>query len=164
MRGDDMKKIFGLLLVLGVLFAVQAAVPTYAAVDGVYEWAVDTTIVPGDTLEADADSTILLSNYTVEQGWQYILYRGAFTGDGSDSVKVRVEVYNENSAGTRFYATNVDSFTASAGEAIDLSVGGLNFGSRIDVRLYSYSDNGGEVVNPTYYLVKRRPYIWERRK
>jgi hypothetical protein len=159
-----MKRLIFLVLILVSSLALHAAAPTWAAVDAVYEFFVDTTIAPGDTIAGASDSTILLTKYDVENGWQYLLYRGDFSGGGSDSVKVRVEVNNLNSAGTVLYKTNVDSFTALAGEVIDLSVGGLNYGDKITIKLYAYTDNGGVVINPSYYLVKRRPYVWERRK
>ena len=153
-----MKKVLSVLLLIGAMFAIQAAAPTYAAVDGVYEWYIDTTITPGDTIAGASDSTVLVSNYEIETGWQYMMYRTAFTGGATDSVKVYVRVDNNTDAGTLLYATNVDSFTTSGGEVIDLSIGGSNYGSEIDIVLKAYTDNGGELINGTYYILKRRPW------
>lgn len=159
-----LKKFFALILALGLVASVNAAAPTYAAEDGVYEWFLDTTLTVTDTLTAAADTSTIISNYDIEQGWQYILYRTAWTGDGSDSVACQLVVENEDDTGGTLYSVVVDSFTTSAGEAVDLAVGGTSFGSQVDIHVIGIADIGGEVISPTYYLVKRRPYVWERRK
>lgn len=159
-----MKRFFAAILLVGVLFSLHAAAPSYTAVDGVYEW-YDTTITVDDTLTAAADTVTILSNQDIEQGWQYILTRNAFTGDGSDSTDASVVVEYENSSGTTLYSVVVDSFTASAGEAVDLEIGGSGFDDQFDLHIIGLADVGGECIMPsTFNLVKRRPYVWQRRK
>lgn len=160
-----MKKTLTALFLLGALISVQAAAPTYATDGVVYDWYDSSWTEGADTLVAATDSFDILSNVNIDPGWEYILVRNAFTGDGSDSVKVAVNVRCENDTGGFIYSVAVDSFTASAGEAVALDVGGQVYGDQFDVRLNSYTDNGGEVILPTkWMLVKRRAINLTRKR
>jgi hypothetical protein len=157
-----MKRFFSItaaLLVLLVVSISQAAAPTYAAVDGVYRWARDTTISSStafDTLIGASDSSTIVTYWKPDQEWEYVLVRDAITGNGSDSVKfaIRVIAYDENS--NLIYFVDVDSAAALAGEAYALSIAGANFGMKFTIKAKAYTDNGGEVI-------LNRISIWKRK-
>jgi hypothetical protein len=153
------KLIASLTVVLGAAFAVMAAAPTHAAVDGVYEWKIDTTIDADgafDTLVSANDSTQLLNDWRPDQKWEYILVRDAITGTGSDSVQVEVRVDAYDASGNLLYRTAADSFTAADGEAILLDFGGTLFGHKFDIELSGNANIGSQVI-------LNRFSIWQRR-
>jgi hypothetical protein len=162
-----MRKLMASMLavaVLGAISAVMAAAPTHAAVDGVYEWKLDTTISSSaglDTFTTAGDSLALLTGFRPDQKWEYILQRDACTGtaadgSGSDSVKVQVRVDCFNSSGSLLTRTNIDSFTTAPGENILLDFGGTLFAEKINIKLVAIADIGSQ-------LILNRFSIWQRR-
>ncbi|CAK0764455.1 conserved exported hypothetical protein [Gammaproteobacteria bacterium] len=152
------KTVFAILAVLTLVAAAWATAPA-AYSTAVPEWIRDTTISAAagkDTL-VGVDSMTLFSLRPMDQLTEYILVRDAITGGGSDSVKVQVSLrcYDENSA--LLYVVAVDSFTAAAGEAVLLPIGGSAFGMKFTLKLVGYTDNGGESIQNRISVWKRRP-------
>lgn len=156
-----MKKSILVIIVsfLSVTLSYSAA-PTNSVVDGSYGIYTDTVIYSStgfDTVGA-TDSTTLFSkglNYPGE-GWQWILVRSAITGGGSDSVALQVVCDALDGSDNLLYRTVVDTFTAAAGEAVLLPIGGTIFGIKYRVRLIGITGNGGVVILNRLYLMKRR--------
>lgn len=153
-----MRSILAGLVVLVAVFAAHSAAPTYATTNGVYEWKKDTTIDSDgafDTLAA-TDSTTIVSGWTPDNAWEYILVRDPITGTGSDSVKVqvRMDCYDGSNL---IYSVYPDSFTAAAGEAVFLPIAGTAFGTKFTIKGVGYTDNGGQVILNRLAIWKRRP-------
>lgn len=157
------------LLTIGLILAfagiTQAAAPTYAAVDGVYEYGIDTVISSStsyDTIIGSADSTTLVTKRTFDKGWEYILVRDAITGNGSDSVLQYVSVRCFDGSGNQIYSVNVDSCTAAAGQAILLPIGGSLFGVTYTIKYKATTGAGGQCINNRIAIWKRRPIHIEK--
>lgn len=152
-----------ILFVLFVVSGLNAAAPAYSATDASYQYGgVDIAISTStglDTLGGETDSMTLLSGkaFDVQSGWQYILVRDAFSGDGSDSVKIQVNLDALDKDGNLLYRTAIDSFTQAAGEAVLLPLLGTAFGHKYRIKLHTYADNGGVVILNRFYIYKRRP-------
>ena len=152
-----------ILFVLFVVSGLNAAAPAYSATDAFYQYGgVDIAISTStglDTLSGATDSMTLLSGkaFDVQSGWQYILVRDAFSGAGSDSVAIQVNLDALDKDGNLLYRTAIDSFTASAGEAVLLPLLGTVFGHKYRIKLHTYTGNGGEVILNRFYIYKRRP-------
>lgn len=152
-----------ILFVLFVVSGLNAAAPAYSATDAFYQYGgVDIAISTStglDTLSGATDSMTLLSGkaFDVQSGWQYILVRDAFSGGGSDSVAIQVNLDALDKDGNLLYRTAIDSFTASAGEAVLLPLLGTVFGHKYRIKLHTYTGNGGEVILNRFYIYKRRP-------
>lgn len=152
-----------ILFVLFVVSGLNAAAPAYSATDASYQYGgVDIAISTStglDTLGGATDSMTLLSGkaFDVQSGWQYILVRDAFSGDGSDSVKIEVNLDALDKDGNLLYRTAIDSFTQAAGEAVLLPLLGTVFGHKYRIKLHTYADNGGVVILNRFYIYKRRP-------
>lgn len=152
-----------ILFVLFVVSGLNAAAPAYSATDAYYQYGgVDIAISTStklDSLCGDADSMTLLSGkaFDVQSGWQYILVRDAFSGDGSDSVAIQVNLDALDKDGNLLYRTAIDSFTQAAGEAVLLPLLGTVFGHKYRIKLHTYTGNGGKVILNRFYIYKRRP-------
>lgn len=152
-----------ILFVLFVVSGLNAAAPAYSATDASYQYGgVDIAISTStglDTLSGATDSMTLLSGkaFDVQSGWQYILVRDAFSGAGSDSVAIQVNLDALDKDGNLLYRTAIDSFTASAGEAVLLPLLGTVFGHKYRIKLHTYTGNGGVVILNRFYIYKRRP-------
>lgn len=145
--------------VIAGLGVANAAAPTYGATDATYEYGgLASTISSSvfDTL-AETDSTTLISGFTWDPDWQYVLVRDAITGTGSDSVAMQVRADCLNSSGTLVYSVPIDSLTAAAGEAVFIPISGTIFGSKLRIKLVTYTGNGGQVILNKFYIFKRRP-------
>ena len=159
-----MKKVLSVLLLIGAMFAIQAAAPTYDAVDAVYEWYIDTTITVSDTI-ADSDSATIIDSYDVETGWQYIITRNDFTGETSDdSIDLVLRVFAEDDTGATLYYVDVDSATTIAGEAYDLDIGGSLYPRKITIKYKALTDKGDELIVPQHRLIRRRPWQLQRNR
>lgn len=152
-----------ILFVLFVVSGLNAAAPAYSATDAYYQYGgVDIAISTStklDSLCGDADSMTLLSGkaFDVQSGWQYILVRDAFSGAGSDSVKIQVNLDALDKDGNLLYRTAIDSFTEAAGQAVLLPLLGTVFGHKYRIKLHTYTGNGGVVILNRFYIYKRRP-------
>lgn len=152
-----------ILFVLFVVSGLNAAAPAYSATDASYQYGgVDIAISTStglDTLSGASDSMTLLSGkaFDVQSGWQYILVRDAISGDGSDSVKIQVNLDALDKDGNLLYRTAIDSFTEASGEAVLLPLLGTAFGHKYRIKLHTYADNGGVVILNRFYIYKRRP-------
>lgn len=156
--------LFALVALTFIAVGAYAAAPAYSAVDAVYDYWIDTTLALDDTI-SDTDSATILSNYDITDEGEYVLARGAFTGETSDdSVNCVLRVFALDDTNGTMYYVDVDSATTIAGEAYLLSLGGEVFGSRITVKLITLTDTGDEIIMPTMYLWKRRPITLDRRR
>lgn len=152
-----MNKILAILLVAAV--SCFALAPTNSATNGNYSWDVDYTISSAagfDTVGGAADSSTLISLRPLQTGYEYILVRDAITGDGSDSIKISLSARMYDINKNLMYTVEVDSFTAAAGEAVSIPVGGTLFGSYMTLKAMTYTDNGGVVILNRMYLLKRK--------
>lgn len=154
-----------ILFVLFVVSGLNAAAPAYSATDAYYQYGgVDIAISTStkfDSLCGATDSMTLLSGkaFDVQSGWQYILVRDAFSGDGSDSVAIQVNLDALDKDGNLLYRTAIDSFTQAAGEAVLLPLLGTVFGHKYRIKLHTYTGNAcvGKVYLNRFYIYKRRP-------
>lgn len=154
-----------ILFVLFVVSGLNAEAPAYSATDAYYQYGgVDIAISTStglDTLSGATDSMTLLSGkaFDVQSGWQYILVRDAFSGDGSDSVAIQVNLDALDKDGNLLYRTAIDSFTQAAGEAVLLPLLGTVFGHKYRIKLHTYTGNAcvGKVILNRFYIYKRRP-------
>lgn len=156
------KILIALLSVFSFVVVSFAAAPTNAAVDAIYENGgieYDISTAAGFDTLSGVDSTILVTGRAFPPGWQYVLIRDAITGGGSDSVAMQVIVDALDKNGNLFYRSTVDSFTTAAGEAVLLPLTGTIFGSKIRIKLVSYTGNGGVVILNRFSIYKRRPLV-----
>jgi hypothetical protein len=154
-----MKKILSVLIALCVAGVAFAAVPQYTAVDGGYVVKLVQTITIADTIDA-TDTVVIKNDFKPDPGWEYVLVSPAFSGTGSDSVALQLGIECENAAGTRIYTALSDSVTVATGKASLLSFGGRAFGVQYNLRFYTYTGAGTQLImNGTYQIWKRRPIV-----
>ena len=156
-----MKKLILMLVVAFVAFQVNAAAPTYAAVNSNYTFDYNgddspSTAVAFDTVTSATDSSALATNFVPKRGYEYILVRDAITGTGSDSVALIVRVDALDGSGNLLYSTAVDSMTAAAGEAIALPFGGTLFGNKFNIVLKAYAGAGTQAIINRAYMFRRK--------
>jgi hypothetical protein len=148
-----------LLAALGI----QAAAPTTISSPAVCEpGGIFFTISSAASLDTvvKTDSVTLLDSKafgTARDGWEYILLRDVITGDGADSVNMRLVVDALDGSGNLFYRTEVDTMTDSTGEAISLPINNSVNGWKYRIKLIGITGNGGEVILNRMYIIKRRP-------
>jgi hypothetical protein len=165
-----MKKIlFAFMFTLLMAGYVNAAAPTNALTESYYIVVKDTSIDTAgalDTLAVDTDSTILLTNFKVRPGWEYILTRDAITGTGSDSVKLQVNIDATDRNGTLMQRFAADSFTTSAGEDVVLPFYTTAFGDngKWKVIIKAYTDLGSQVILNRFQMWRRIPVAVKRSK
>lgn len=136
-----MKKfLFGVFILLASVAVNAAGISTALNISKL-----DTAITVADTLGA-TDSITLMSNFIPEPGWSYALISPTITGTGSDSVAIQIRVQCENSAGDVVYTAYPDSVTAANGQVIDLAFGKLAFGSRYNIRGFTYTGAGTQAI------------------
>lgn len=152
-----MKTIF-LILLLSV-FAFSQGALTSSVTDGNYEIYLDSALSTSntDTLAA-ADSSTICTKFKADNDFEYILVRDAFTGTGSDSVSVQLRSDAYDSNDSLLYSVAVDSFTASAGEAVLLSWNRSQVGYKYTLKLIGYGDDGGQLITNLWQIWKRRVF------
>ena len=136
------------LLIVGVVNAVE---PTNLSPSGYYVTVIDTPIDTSgafDTLTSATDSSLVLENFCIKPGWEYILERDAITGTGSDSVKVIVNINAVSTSGSLMHRYAVDSMTTSAGEAYIIPFHNAAFGDpcEYEIELMGYAAIGSQVI------------------
>lgn len=159
-----MKNFIAIMLLM--VASVFAAAPTGAAVDGVYEYDIDTLISAStgfDTLAASDDSSALTGYWTPERGnqkaWEYILVTGAITGTSADSLdlRFRLDCYTSNSS--FLYSIWIDSLADSpVGKAMIIPIAQTAFGEKF--KLKAVARNGGtalQAILNQIAIYKRRP-------
>jgi hypothetical protein len=151
-----MKKVlFSVLFLASVLYAAAPTAFSY----GIEVWdynIVDTIEAANDTLTADGDSSVLFSNFVPESGWRYRLGRAAISGTGADSVVVRIILRPEDFNNVPICTVAVDTFTAAAGEYIEIPFGTYP-GKQYDIVAEGDGDIGTQVILNRMQLFRVRP-------
>ena len=151
-----MKKVlFSIILLASVLYAAAPSAFSYGIEIWDYEIS-DTIKAAYDTITSDSDSSVLFSNFVPESGWRYRLARAAFSGTGADSVKVAVLLRPEDFNNVPLCTLAVDSFTAAAGEYIEIPFGTYP-AKRYDIVAAGYTAIGSQVIINRMMLFRVRP-------
>lgn len=159
-----MKKFFAIVLLM--VASAFAAAPTGAAVDGVYDYTIDTLIseVNGfDTLATTADSSTIVSKWKPDRGdgkaWEYVLVRGRNTGTSADSAQIMIRVDCLTKNDSLLYSIWPDSTTdAPAGEAILLPIAQTCFGEKFTIKCLAYNNGSAlQLIINELAIYKRRP-------
>jgi len=153
-----MKKALFLVIVL-CFAAIQlyAASPAALTSNGAL---VEKEIGPSSTYNGHDDSLVppdtmyVLKNFIPQQGYRYVLARGATTNAG-DSVLayVYIESYCDN---TLLSKVKVDSFTAAAAQEVALPFGETINGTKYNVIIQTYDGDGGRAKLNGLCVLKRR--------
>lgn len=160
-----MKKIIGLVAVLACASGLLAGAPS--ADQFVYEWAVDTVISSSagyDTLTAANDTTVLVSDFVFDRGWQYFLANDSITGTGADSVDLDLVLEMYDCDGNMIQRKDgVFTIAVDEGSYNELTVGEVYFGCRSRMLLKGSADVGSQVILNRVYIMKRRPIVWQKK-
>lgn len=162
------KLILFIVLFVSFLYAAGGNAPTYAAVDGGYEFEVDSTYLPAnlltDSLSGDDTLQIIDALNPTKgnrYGWQYILaYRGLL-GDSADNAIVQVYVDSKDAADSLIKHVLIDTMV-EAGGFILLPLIGTMIGHTYDVSIISLTATD-HVYLSGLSLYRRRVYNVSRR-
>lgn len=152
-----MKKALFLVIVL-CFAAIQlyAASPAALTSNGAL---VEKEIGPSSTYNGHSDSLVppdsiyVLKNFIPQQGYRYVLARGATTSDTAVDAYVYIESYCDN---TLLSKVKVDSFTAAAAQEVALPFGETINGTKYNVIIKTYAGDGGHAKLNGLCVLKRR--------
>lgn len=152
-----MKKALFLVIVL-CFAAIQlyAASPAALTSNGAL---VEKEIGPSSTYNGHVDSLVppdsmyVLKNFIPQQGYRYVLARGATTGDTAVDAYVYIESYCDN---TLLSKVKVDSFTDAAAQEVALPFGETINGTKYNVIIKTYAGDGGHAKLNGLCVLKRR--------
>lgn len=170
-----MRQFLAILTVLVAVVAAQAAAPAYSAVDATYLYEYVSSYNPAtiadDTISnAAADSVTIISNMTIEDGWEYILQKAATTGGNGTSNEISLRLYAlcYDGDGTLIQTVDIDTVigtTTAAGESILLPFGGTVFANKVTLKYSTTVTDGNDaaILIGNHYLIRRRPIHYQRR-
>lgn len=157
---------YALLLAL-LPMALYATAPTYAAVDGIYMSALDTSISSStafDTLTNNADSLQLITAYEPVDGWEYFISFGAFTGTGADTMNVAINVDCYDQDGNKLMRLVVDTIDSPEGQSHLLQFRSVIPGVSFKVWLHpSLAAATTQVIVNQVSIFRRRPMNIQKR-
>lgn len=155
-----MKKIFAILILFLLASVCYAAEPSaYSTGIEIWDYDIDDTLTAGgDTVTASGDSSVLYEDFNPERGWHYRLARNAISGTGSDSVALAIYLRPEDWNETPICTVAVDSFTAAAGEYIEIPFGTYP-ARQYDIVAAGYSGIGTQVIINRCMLFRVRPIL-----